>query len=192
MEKAQLTFITGGVRSGKSSFAEKLAMDTAKETKGSLHYIATAQITDLEMQNRIEKHRKDRQESGLVWKTWERETNIGSLFSQFTKNDIVLLDCLTTMLSNELFAHDAEQTIKDIDKRKVFQNILDGIIMLGKNSKHLILVSNEVLQEPIFSSELVMTYCELLGKLHQEVVRLADKAYLVEGGIPLLMKGEEP
>lgn len=189
VESASITFITGGVRSGKSSFAEKIAMDMASQTNGTLHYIATAQSTDHEMEQRIKKHRRDRQESGYVWKTWEIENNVGTLSSQFVKKDIILLDCLTTWLSNELFAYETDDIGIELHKKKVFQTILDGLLALQENSQHLILVSNEVLHEPIYPSELVMTYCELLGKLHQKLVARAEKAYLVEGGIPLLMKG---
>lgn len=191
VETASITFITGGVRSGKSSFAEKVAINNAMEMDCSLHYIATSEPSDNEMKERIARHQKDRKESGSSWKTWEQATNIGSLASHFHKDDVILLDCLTTLLSNELFAHDENREHLVLNKEEVFQRIWTGIKGLEENCHHMVLVSNEVLSEPIPHSELMMTYCQLLGKLHQKITSVANQAYVVEAGIPLLMKGEE-
>ncbi|KKE80085.1 bifunctional adenosylcobinamide kinase/adenosylcobinamide-phosphate guanylyltransferase [Oceanobacillus caeni] len=183
-----ITFITGGVRSGKSSFAERIAIQKAEEIGGSLHYIATGRATDSEMRLRIKRHQEDRNKSGHSWKTWEKETNISTLATEFNKKDVILLDCLTTMLSNELFAHEADWVEQRLEKKEVFQRIWQGIKEIADYSNQVVLVSNEVLNEPILPNELLVTYSELLGKLHQKIVRYAESAYLVEAGVPLLMK----
>ncbi|MFD1851593.1 bifunctional adenosylcobinamide kinase/adenosylcobinamide-phosphate guanylyltransferase [Oceanobacillus bengalensis] len=188
METASITFITGGVRSGKSSFAERVALNKAMEIGGALHYIATSESFDGEMKERIALHRKDRNESGSSWKTWEQATNIGSVAFQFHENDVLLLDCLTTLLSNELFAHELDKSKPLLHKEEVFHHIWTGIKMLANNCNHLVLVSNEVLSDPIPQNEQMMSYCQLLGNLHKQITSIAKQAYVVEAGIPLLMK----
>jgi adenosylcobinamide kinase/adenosylcobinamide-phosphate guanylyltransferase len=67
---------------------------------------------------------------------------------------------------------------------------MEGILTIQKNCHTLIVVSNEILNEPIFSSDLVLVYAKLLGRLNQQVVSIAKEAYLVEAGIPICMKKE--
>lgn len=182
-----LIFITGGVRSGKSSFAERTAITLAKEINGQLHYIATGVASDPEMQERVCRHQKDRANGPYLWKTWEKPYLVGKLGSKFSKRDILLLDCVTTLLNNEFYLHEAEldsHVLKGIKDR-----VLSGIIKLAGCSHSLIVVSNEILFEPC-QSPFVLSYQKLLGELHQEIVQRADKAYMVEMGIPILMKGD--
>lgn len=190
MAESSLVFISGGVRSGKSSFAEKFAADKAEETGGRLHYIAAGQSSDPEMEKRIFRHQRDRSESGLIWKTWEQPVGLTKLSGVFTNKDIVLLDCLTTLLNNEFFRMD-EQWIKPDFQRTVMQSILEGVEEIARKCQLFIVVSNEVLHERQGDNELVFIYGKMLGKLHQNIVAKAKQAYLVEAGIPLLMKGVE-
>lgn len=188
METSSLVFITGGVRSGKSTFAERFAVEKAIETGGSLHYLATGVASDSEMEKRIEKHQKDRAESKLQWKTWEQSTHIEELAKEFRQTDILLLDCLTTLVNNELFTHESEWDESFL--QNVFDRILTGISGLRESCSMLILVSNEVLYDSIRDSELVFQYSRLIGKLHQQIVCLANTSYLVECGVPILMQEE--
>ncbi|WLD91662.1 bifunctional adenosylcobinamide kinase/adenosylcobinamide-phosphate guanylyltransferase [Alkalihalobacillus sp. AL-G] len=180
-----LIFITGGVRSGKSSFAEKLAIQLATGSSRSLHYIATGERSDSEMEKRIQKHRQQRKESESQWTTWEQPRNIGTLATHFSDDDILLLDCLTTLLNNELFSTGADQ-------QSSMNAILQGIEALSRCCHTLIIVSNEVLNEPIQDNQLVFTYKKVLGHLHQMIVQRALRAYLVESGVEIEMKGEIP
>lgn len=181
-----LIFITGGVRSGKSSFAERLAEKVAVETGGQLTYLATGIATDPEMAARITKHQRDRETAELPWKTLEQAIHIGDVASSVNNHDIILLDCVTTLLNNELFyknqAWDTAflATVKD--------RIVSGICAIKNRAKAMIVVSNEVLSEPYSANELVFTYGHLLGQVHQQLVQLADQAYLIEAGVPLIMK----
>ena len=94
----KIYFITGGARSGKSSFAENLAKDAA----GKRAYIATAQALDPEMAAKIEKHRKDR---GSAWDTYEEPLAVAELLRKLSgRYRVILLDCLTLWLSN-VMAH---------------------------------------------------------------------------------------
>ncbi|MDO8746520.1 MAG: bifunctional adenosylcobinamide kinase/adenosylcobinamide-phosphate guanylyltransferase, partial [Thermodesulfovibrionales bacterium] len=104
-----ITFIIGGARSGKSSFALNLANNYTSAKEGvrggdeispapKKAYIATAQALDDEIKERIEKHKKERPEE---WMTFEEPLNISALMKDIQdKHDVILLDCLTLWLSN--------------------------------------------------------------------------------------------
>ncbi|CAM3724198.1 bifunctional adenosylcobinamide kinase/adenosylcobinamide-phosphate guanylyltransferase [Mesobacillus zeae] len=190
MEKKQsLIFITGGVRSGKSSFAEKLAAEMAGQISGNLHYIAAGKRSDHEMDQRIKRHQEDRKKSGLNWKTWE-EHNLASLSGAFSKSDIVLLDCLTTLLNQEFFQN-GEEWRDPVFQVRTMDRIVSGVEEIARSAYSLIAVSNEIFHEPAGSTSMVLAYTRMLGKIHQRVAEKADTFYLVEAGIPLLLKGDE-
>ncbi len=189
-QHSSIIFITGGVRSGKSSFAEELAGEYSKTGSfGQLHYIAAMQPSDEEMKQRIRLHQDDRLQSSLIWNTWEKPTSIGDLAGNFSGKDVVLLDCLTTWLNNELFfEEDGWQDHSYLSE--LFEKIWNGIISISRKVETFIIVSNEVVNEPIHSNDLVFVYSSLLGNLHQKIVAVARLAYLVEAGIPIVMKGD--
>ncbi|CAH0242055.1 Bifunctional adenosylcobalamin biosynthesis protein CobP [Peribacillus sp. Bi96] len=187
MEKARLCFITGGVRSGKSGFAEKKALEYALQMNGQLHYLACGRVSDAEMGERILRHQKDRENSPIAWRTSEYATDITRIGADINQDSIILLDCLTTLLDNELFGPGIPLEKEFL--HSVFIKILDGINEIRKQSSCLIIVSNELVQEPIFQNDFLHIYGKTLGLLHQAIVGQADEAYLVESGIPLVMKG---
>ena len=81
-----------------------MAMELAQSfNESQLQYIAAMQPSDAEMKQRISRHKEVRVQSGFRWKTWEKPTSIGDFARNFNSHDIVLLDCLTTWLNNELF-----------------------------------------------------------------------------------------
>lgn len=176
-----LIFVTGGVRSGKSTFAEKLARSIGGI---SLNYIATSMETDYEMKSRIKRHQQMREKQDRKWTTYEQPIDIQKVSSYFSKKDTVLLDCLTILLSNELFLRSGNRTNKE-----TMDHILFGVSSVKKACGTLIIVSNELFQEGQHDRGTpVHTYVSLLGKLHQELVQKADYAYLVENGVPIRKK----
>ncbi|NKE04026.1 MULTISPECIES: bifunctional adenosylcobinamide kinase/adenosylcobinamide-phosphate guanylyltransferase [Mesobacillus] len=187
--QSSLIFISGGVRSGKSRFAEILAGKLEAEYSGQLHYVAAGQPSDHEMKERILRHQQDRELSGLKWRTWEIPRNLSPLSTVLTKNDIVLLDCLTTLLNNEFF-HEDGHWVNDDFTEMIVTKILNQLNQVAQQAKAFIVVSNEVLGDAIDDDELVFTYAKVLGLLHQALVKEADYAYLVESGVPIVMKGE--
>lgn len=187
MEKARLCFITGGVRSGKSSFAERKALEYAFQMDGNLHYLACGRVSDVEMGDRIHRHQKHRESSPIAWQTSEYATDITRIGADINQDSIILLDCLTTLLDNELFGPGIPLEKEFLDN--VFSKIINGINEIRKQSSCLIVVSNELVQEPIFHNEFLHLYGKTLGLLHQTIVGQADEAYLVESGIPLRKKG---
>lgn len=188
-EGGQLIFISGGVRSGKSSFAEKTAIEIANHSQGNLHYIASGVAFDREMKDRIKRHQEQRNEGDQQWTTWEEPYLLHTLSPSFQRHDIVLFDCLTNLLNNRLFQTE-ERLMDHTFHEEIKKSIMEGIVSIQKNCHSLIVVSNEILNEPIFSSNLVLVYAKLLGKLNQQVVALAKEAYIVESGIPVCMKKE--
>jgi adenosylcobinamide kinase / adenosylcobinamide-phosphate guanylyltransferase len=188
MAAKSLIFITGGVRSGKSSFAERKAVEIARTTGGQLTYLATGVPSDPEMKERIEKHQRDRLAGTYHWKTIEQSVQIGKLADNFDGKDIILVDCVTTLLNNELFSSEQE----DWDEHFleiVKENVITGVTSIKNRTGSMIVVSNEVLNEPLLGNEMVFTYGRLLGQIHQYLVKEADQVFLVEAGIPIEMKG---
>ncbi len=183
---AKLIFITGGVRSGKSRFAEKRAASIRRENS-TLHYIACGQASDVEMEARISRHQQDREMAIAPWLTVECPKDVGSVASQLEANAVVLLDCVTTLLSNELFRHEDWSDVLFQEQTK--QKIQCDIEKLNESSEALVIVSNELGHEPL-EGELVSVYARLLGEIHQWIVSEADEAYLIEMGLPQIMKGD--
>lgn len=186
--QSSLIFISGGVRSGKSHFAEIHAGKWEAKYSGQLHYVAAGQPSDQEMKDRIMRHQQDREFCGLHWRTWEIPRNLSPLSTVLTKNDIVLLDCLTTLLNNEFFHTDRQWEMDDFPS-KIVTKIMNELKQAAQQARFLIIVSNEVLGEAIVDDGLVFTYAKVLGQLHQALVKEADYAYLVEAGVPIMMKG---
>ena len=91
MEKAPLCFITGGVRSGKSTFAEKTAFELAQAHSGTLlYYLACGKAQDEEMQKPIELHQKSRKNSVIPWQSGEFPRNIDNSIPFYNQQTIVL------------------------------------------------------------------------------------------------------
>jgi len=156
MVHGQLTFISGGVRSGKSAYAERLLVDEASENEGRLVYIATGTGTDSEMAQRINKHQLDRSE--LDWTTFEQPVKLEALLPFIAQDDLVLWDCVTTWLANELYdgiAPCIEQSGCMEAKEKQLNATIDALL---SKVKHLVIVSNEVLDEVASSYEEVGIY----------------------------------
>lgn len=187
MEQKPLIFVTGGVRSGKSTLAEKLAAGLAREIGGRLHYVACGRRTDGEMEARIIRHQKERENGPLSWKTWERPDELAGLRPEFTSKDVILLDCLTTLLDNELFAPGRDY-LNPRDQEEVRENILSGIDALWTSGGGLVIVSNEVFYERI-GQKGTEAYCKLLGSLHGSIAERSAAAVTMEAGLPILMKG---
>jgi adenosylcobinamide kinase/adenosylcobinamide-phosphate guanylyltransferase len=167
-------FITGGARSGKSAFAEKLANSHA----GRRAFIATAQALDPEMAARIEKHRKDR---GNAWDTFEEPLAIAELLKKLSSAyDVVLLDCLTLWLSN-VMAHTAGDGAVTSRSEELVMTIKDfgGVC---------IVVSNEVGLGIVPDNPLARKFRDFAGMLNQKVAQAADEAYFIAAGMPVKIK----
>jgi adenosylcobinamide kinase / adenosylcobinamide-phosphate guanylyltransferase len=191
MVRGKLTFISGGVRCGKSSYAEKLLVNGARENGGRLVYIASGIATDPEMQARIERHKVDR--SNHCWMTLEQPVKLDEVLPSIQPGDYVLWDCMTTWLANELY------TGWDSGKPCIGQSgsmeqketqLYTTIDALVSQAAHLVIVSNEVLDElPSVYAETEI-YSKWLGRIHQMLVAKADTAIEMDYGIPITWKNE--
>lgn len=186
-----VVFITGGARSGKSSFAEQYAKECAKQHHSPLVYIATSKREDEEMDDRVRRHQEDRKKGGAIWTTLEQPVDIERTLPALPERAVVLVDCLTLLLTNELFKGNFEEQLfkKPEYQAHVKKKITEGIQQLSKNVTTLLIVSNEVLYDPLDpKNDVVFIYQKLLGELHQEIVAFADEAYTIEAGIPIQKK----
>lgn len=183
MEAARMIFISGGVRSGKSSFAEATAEQLSMQYGGKLHYIACGMASDAEMRSRIIRHQTARNRSSSEWQTWECPYQLERIAANFTKQDTLVLDCVTTLLTNYLFVRNMK------DKQAVIAQVLADINSLRNACGHLIVVSNEVFQDIPYQDTMTKAYQEMLGLVHQGIVHMSDQAYLIESGLLICKKG---
>lgn len=168
------TIVIGGARSGKSTFAERLVDFSGK----SKVYVATAQAYDAEMQARIGDHRERR---GDGWRTIEAPLDVVTALNQATGADVVLLDCATLWLSNQLLA--------GADVACECDGLLDA---LARCSADVVVVSNEVGQGIVPENPLARRFRDEQGRLNQRLAVMSDLAVLVAAGLPLVLKGALP
>lgn len=184
--KRKITFIIGGARSGKSSFATNEAL----KIDGKKAYVATAEALDSEMKERIEKHKKDR---GNEWDTYEEPLNISGLIKKIESSyRVIVLDCLTLWLSNILhITQTPEKEVQRLIKElKAFKNSSLVSASGGRHSSLIFIVSNEVGMGIVPENEMARKFRDMAGFLNQKVAEIADEVYLVTAGIPMKIKGK--
>lgn len=167
----KITFVTGGARSGKSNYAQRLA-ETLSDNPV---YLATARRWDDDFGDRIRRHRADRDQR---WQTLEEE-------KQLSRHNLmgrtVLLDCITLWLTN--IFHDNEYRLDpSLEEAKAEWN------RFIKQDFTLIVVSNEIGMGVHASDEISRRFTDLQGWINRHIADLADEVYLIVSGIPLRLK----
>ena len=171
---AEITFILGGTRSGKSEYAEKMAIDTSEKVA----YFATCISNDEEMDQRILAHKNRRPAN---WKTIETPYDICSALNQIdTEFKTVLIDCLTIFTSNLL--------LQELNESEILKKIDLMIKTLKEKNFKAIIVSNEVGLGIVPESSLGREFRDIAGKVNQLVAREADNVFFVVSGIPVKIK----
>ena len=171
---AKITFILGGARSGKSSYALKLA----REYGGKVAFIATCQPLDGEMKKRISLHKKSRPRH---WQTFEEPKDAVLLLKKIDgKFDTVVIDCLTLMICNFMMDGLGETAIK-----KKFIQTLNAI---NKINAQVIIVANEVGGGIVTDNKLGRDFRDIAGKINQIVAAKAENVFFLVSGIPLKIK----
>ena len=165
------TLILGGARSGKSSYAEKLALSFDLEPI----YIATAQAKDDEMVDRIRHHKLRR---NADWKTIEEPLNISKVIVDHSSpHNVILIDCLTLWLSN-IFA-------KSLNFETEIKTLVEAV---AAAKGPIIFVSNEVGQGIVPINELARNFRDEAGRLNQQIAASVANVYVIMAGLPLPIK----
>ncbi len=175
--------ITGGARSGKSSYAETLALNLGKD---EVLYIATLEPSDKEMQTRIARHKSRRPER---WRTVETKFDLLKELEE-CKENIVLIDCLSGFVTNLVLQH--EHYGEDVVITKTLEAVEDLARTLEATTKTTILVTNEVGYSVVPEYPLGRWFRDALGLANQRVAKVADAVVIVVVGIPQVLKGRFP
>ena len=169
--------VLGGARSGKSHYAEQLALATQKE----VIYIATGTAGDEEMQQRIEKHQSDRPQH---WQTIEEPMLLADTLERYANTQhCLLVDCLTLWLSNVLF--DAQGNYQEDVFLQQKQALLNELPYIQAD---IIFVSNEVGSGIVPMDSMSRRFVDEAGRLHQQLAQLCTHVTLVTAGIALPLK----
>lgn len=179
-----IILITGGTRSGKSSYGEQLLGD-----EENILYLATATITDEEMARRVAHHKKRR---GSRYITVEGYKRMDQSIRE-TSCEQTMLDCVGTTITNWMFDgsddldHMTHQEAEALEKEILmyFQKIIEA--MKGKNGRQVI-VSNEVGMSLISEYRLGRVFTDILGRVNQYLASQADEVILMVSGIPMVIK----
>ena len=186
--KSTIILCSGGARSGKSEFAEQLALSL----KGRKAYVATGQAFDDEMKDRIKKHQLRR---GKEWITFEIPLHLHKNWEQIKNvSDVILIDCLTMFTSNHVFAHGDINTQEDFNR--IESIILEELRLLlqdinNSNDKTVIFVTNEIGLGIVPENKLARYFRDITGRVNRDVASAANKMYLTISGVTIELKSQE-
>lgn len=178
---ANIILVTGGARSGKSAFAEKLAEKAGKRVS----YIATAEIWDKEMADRVKLHQNRRP---AEWKTYEAPRQAERAVDlAATDSELILFDCLTVYLSNCLLA-----LPENGDTRQRTSSVLEAVDSLLAAARRFagtfVIVTNEVGDGIVPDNLLAREFRDVAGLANQKAAQAADEVYWVVCGLPVEIK----
>ncbi|MCR5347660.1 MAG: bifunctional adenosylcobinamide kinase/adenosylcobinamide-phosphate guanylyltransferase [Fretibacterium sp.] len=175
-------FVSGGTRSGKSEWAEQLALTLSRDNPRV--YLATARIVDEDMRCRVARHQKAR--SGRGFLTLERSRDLGGIFHAIPANALVLLECLPNWLANEMFPEDGNICGAGGLEEEIFRTAL----ALRERCRHLLIVSDDIFSDGVVYDEVTESYRRLLGRLHVRLAGVSDAAVECIAGLARCAKGE--
>ena len=172
---SKIIFILGGARSGKSTFAVKLAKDSGKK---KIAFIATGEALDKEMEKRIMLHKKSRPGN---FKTFEELCDVDELLKKITgKFDVIIIDCLTLFVSNLL--------LKKYEEEKIYKKMSNILALLKKMNAKTIIISNEVGLGIVPDNKLGRDFRDIAGKVNQLVAQKANNVFFMVSGLPWRIK----
>lgn len=193
-----ITLVTGGSGSGKSAYAEDVAVSCEGTEK---YYIATMQIYDAEGERKVERHRKLRAGKGFL--TVESPVDVG-LITFPTHEDVkpvcpdcgepehirekqeqrtALLECMSNLVANEMFSTDGMR-----EEDAVVAKVVQDVEALATKLDHLVIVTNNVFEDGITYDEGTMAYLRALGRINTTLAKRADRVVEVVVGIPIILK----
>ncbi|MCM1262971.1 MAG: bifunctional adenosylcobinamide kinase/adenosylcobinamide-phosphate guanylyltransferase [Butyrivibrio sp.] len=176
-----MVLVIGGSGSGKSFYAEDMALSLAKAGMKK-YYLATMQIYDEEGRRKVKKHRKLRDGKGFT--TIEQPTEIAGAVEKMEEGEkTVLLECISNLAANEMFAEEEPKT-----EVQTAENIINGIKLIKEKASNLVVVSNNVFEDGEAYDETTMEYIQAMGRINMELAKLADKVVEVVAGIAVRIK----
>ncbi len=177
---ACIVLISGGSRSGKSEFAQKMAEKLPEPRL----FVATCPVTDDEMARRIQAHREQRKT--CQWETIEELIDISRILGQYRRQSTILIDCLTLWVNNIMYRAKSGNHL--VDETEISGEIKKILLAARKCSGKIIFVTNEVGLGIVPENREARLYRDLVGRINQDVAAEADEVYLVSCGIPLQLK----
>lgn len=171
----QIILITGGERSGKSQFAEKMALALSKHPV----YLATSRIWDDEFRERVSKHRTRR---GSEWTNIEKDKELHAVD---VTGRVAVIDCVTLWCTNYFFDMKADTT-------KALQWVKEDFDRFTERDATYIFVTNEIGSGGVSKNRLQRQFTDLQGWMNQHIASKADTVFLMVSGIPVLIKGSSP
>ena len=164
-------YISGGERSGKSSYAQQIAESLTNKP----YYLATSRIWDEDFKKRVERHQSDRDER---WTTIEEEREISKVIPP---NSVVVIDCVTLWLTN-LYLDSENNVEESLNFAK------EEIEKLSKLDSKIIIISNEIGMGVHAQNHVARKFTELQGWVNQAIAKKANEAYFIVSGMPLKLK----
>ena len=176
----QIILVTGGSRSGKSSWAQK----TAESISPRRVFIATCPVIDDEMQERIRKHKKARDERN--WHTIEEPLDIAGAIDTSHEFPVALVDCLTLWINNLMYRAEKERTaVTETDITLECRRVIDAAL---RHPGDVLLVTNEVGMGIIPENAQARLYRDLAGRCNQVMAKASARVVLMVSGLPLEIK----
>ena len=187
-----LTLVLGGARSGKSRYAQSLCHSSTR-----VIYIATAQAgagaDDLEMRERIARHRADRPAD---WQTVEEPLDLSRVVSETPVEATLLIDCATLWISNLMWKFKEEPAVEQ--NRLIIaeiDNLIGAVRQRAEKSRagaggEVIIVSNEVGSGLVPEHPVARAFRDLQGMANQRLAQAANSVVFIIAGLPLLLKPE--
>lgn len=167
----EIILITGGQRSGKSNYAQQIALSLSENPI----YMATSRIWDEEHQKRIERHKADR---GTEWTNIEEEKQLSN---HQLENRVVLVDCVTLWATNFFFDNNSDVDLSLAMIKEEFDKLI-------QQEAQFIFVSNEIGLGGTSENKAQRLFMDLQGWINQYIASKANKVYLMVSGIPIQVK----
>lgn len=181
-----IALVIGGSGSGKSAYAEQMAVKAAGN--GSLYYVATMQVYDEEGKKKVERHQKMRAGKGFL--TIEQPRRLEEAAKKVVaERGTVLLECMSNLVANEMFSEENLSAVMDEEKIKQLSNeIINGVTALHDSCDILIIVTNQIFEDGIRYDASTMDYIRLLGDVNRQIAERAEQVVEVVSGIPIFKK----
>lgn len=193
-----IALVIGGSGSGKSAYAEQMAVKAAGN--GSLYYVATMQVYDEEGKKKVERHQKMRAGKGFFTieqprrlkeaakKVATEKVSAGKVAAErVPAGKIVLLECMSNLVANEMFSEENLSAVMDEAKiKQLSHEIISGVTALQDSCDILIIVTNQIFEDGIRYDASTMVYIRLLGDVNRQIAERAEQVVEVVAGIPIL------